>query len=131
VPWHERFAVRRTMRVYVTAIRSPLKSLEFITLRIKDAVCDRFRAEPARGRAWIPPNPDMRIHAFLTDSEATLYLDTSGEPLYKRGYKYASVEAPLKENLAAGILRLAGWQPGKCRCSIRCAARAPSCSRRR
>jgi putative N6-adenine-specific DNA methylase len=72
----------------------------------------------------------VRIHAFLTDSEATLYLDTSGEPLYKRGYKYASVEAPLKENLAAGILRLAGWQPGT-PCSIRCAARARSCSKRR
>jgi len=112
VPWHQRFAVRRTLRVYVTAIRSPLKSLDFITLRIKDAVCDRFRAETGARPSVDTAEPDMRIHAFLTDSEATLYLDTSGEPLYKRGYKYASVEAPLKENLAAGILRLAGWQPG-------------------
>jgi hypothetical protein len=52
------------------------------------------------------------VHVFLTDREATLYLDTSGEPLYKRGFKVASVEAPLKENLAAGIIMLSGWKPG-------------------
>ena len=112
VPWHERFVVRRTLRVYMTAIRCPLKSLDFITLRIKDAVCDRFRAETGERPSVDTAEPNVRIHAFLTDREATLYLDTSGEPLYKRGFKYASVEAPLKENLAAGILRLAGWQPG-------------------
>jgi putative N6-adenine-specific DNA methylase len=112
VAWHERFGVRRTLRVYMTAIRSPLKSLDFTTLRIKDAVCDRFRAEAGERPSVDTAEPDVRIHAFLTDREATLYLDTSGEPLYKRGYKYASVEAPLKENLAAGILLLAGWAPG-------------------
>lgn len=112
VPWHERFGVRRTLRVYMTAIRSPLKSLDFTTLRIKDAVCDRFRAETGERPSVDTVEPNVRIHAFLSDREATLYLDTSGEPLYKRGYKYASVEAPLKENLAAGILQLAGWQPG-------------------
>ena len=55
----------------------------------------------------------MRIHLFLTAREAVLYLDTSGEALYLRGHKAAKVEAPLKENLAAGILRLAGWRPGE------------------
>jgi len=112
VPWHEHFAVRRTLRVYMTAIRSPLKSLDFTTLRIKDAVCDRFRAETGARPSVDTAEPNIRIHAFLTEREATLYLDTSGEPLYKRGYKFASVEAPLKENLAAGILQLADWHPG-------------------
>ncbi len=112
LPWHEWFAVRRSLRVYVTAIRSPLRSLDFITLRIKDAVCDRFRAQVNARPSVDTAAPDIRIHAFLSDREATLYLDTSGEPLYKRGFKYASVEAPLKENLAAGILHLTGWQPG-------------------
>ena len=112
VPWHSLFTVRRTLRVYMTAIRCPLKSLDFITLRIKDAVCDRFRAETGERPSVDTVDPNVRIHAFLSDREATVYLDTSGEPLYKRGFKYASVEAPLKENLAAGILRLAGWQPG-------------------
>lgn len=110
--WARLFSVDRSIRVYVTAIRSPLKSLEFITLKVKDAVCDRFRAETTRRPSVNTKNPEVRIHVFLTDRTATLYLDTSGEPLYLRGHKLAKVSAPLKENLAAGILRLSGWQPG-------------------
>ncbi len=112
VSWPHHFKVDRTIRVYVTAIKSPLKSLEFITLRVKDAVCDRFRDDTGLRPSVNTRNPDVRIHLFITATEATLYLDTSGEPLYIRGHKIARVEAPLKENLAAGILRLAGWKPG-------------------
>lgn len=110
--WPALFGVENTLRVYVTAQRSPLKSLEFVTLRVKDAVCDRFRDAVGRRPSVDTREPDVRIHLFLTDREATLYVDTSGEPLYLRGHKIAKVEAPLKENLAAGILRLAGWKPG-------------------
>lgn len=112
VDWPRLFAVERTIRIYVTAQRSPLKSLEFITLRVKDAVCDVFRDATGQRPTVNTKSPDVRIHLFLTDHRATLYLDTSGEPLWQRGHKIAKVEAPLKENLAAGILRLAGWQPG-------------------
>jgi len=112
VDWSRLFSVDRSIRVYVTAIRSPLKSIEFITLKVKDAVCDRFRAETGRRPSVNTRNPEVRIHLFVTGQEATLYLDTSGEPLYMRGHKLAKVGAPLKENLAAGILRLTGWQPG-------------------
>ena len=111
LPWPDWFSVDRTIRVQVSAIASPLKSLEFITLRIKDAVCDRFRAQVGARPSVSTDEPDIRIHAFLTGNEATLYLDTSGEPLFKRGWRRRSVEAPLRENLAAGILRLAGWKP--------------------
>ncbi len=55
--------------------------------------------------------PDVRIHLFLTFDEAVFYLDTSGDPLFKRGWRSATGEAPLRENLAAGILKLAGWTP--------------------
>ncbi len=54
----------------------------------------------------------MRVHVFLDAKWATLYLDTSGEPLFKRGRRAAIGEASVKKNLAAGILRLAGWEPG-------------------
>ena len=54
-------------------------------------------------------SPDVRIHAFLTRDEATFYLDTSGEPLFKRGWRIAAGDAPLRENLAAGILEVTGW----------------------
>ena len=112
VDWPTLFTVERTLRVYVTAIKSPLKSLEFITLRVKDAVCDRFRDACGQRPSVNTARPDVRIHLFLTADRATLYLDTSGEPLWQRGHKIAKVEAPVKENLAAGILRLIGWKPG-------------------
>ncbi len=112
VDWPALFALERTLRVYVTAIKSPLKSLEFITLRVKDAVCDRFRTVCGQRPSVNTAQPDVRIHLFLTADRVTLYIDTSGEPLWQRGHKIAKVEAPVKENLAAGILRLIGWQPG-------------------
>ena len=109
--WPELFSVERTLRVNVTAIKSPLQSIEFITLRIKDAVCDRFRDAVGSRPSVARLNPDVRIHAFLEQKRAMLYLDTSGEPLFKRGARGAAHEAPLRENLAAGIVKLSGWQP--------------------
>lgn len=113
LPWPRWFDVDRTIRVNVAAIRSPLRSLEFVTLRIKDAVCDKFREQDDRRPSVDTLAPDMRIHAFLTADEATLYLDTSGDALFKRGWRRQSGEAPLRENLAAGILRLTGWTPAE------------------
>ena len=110
--WPQRFDVARSIRIYLTAQRCPLKSLDFLTLRIKDAVCDRFRSAVGSRPNVDTRAPEVRIHAFLDATQFTLYLDTSGEPLFKRGARAAQGEAPLKENLAAGILRLAGWQPG-------------------
>lgn len=111
--WARWFTPDDTIRVVVTARQSPLRSLEFATLKIKDAVCDHFRSVVGQRPSVDTANPAIRIHAFLSRDEAVLYLDTSGEPLYKRGFKRAAVEAPLKENLAAGILRLSGWRPGE------------------
>lgn len=112
LPWPEWFDVRRTLRVYVTGVQSPLRSLDYITVHIKDAVCARFTVQCGERPSVNTEAPDVRIHAFLDAHSLTLYLDTSGEPLFKRGYRRSSTEAPLKENLAAGILRLTGWQPG-------------------
>jgi putative N6-adenine-specific DNA methylase len=112
VPWREHFDASRTIRVNVSAIASPLRSLEFITLRIKDAVCDRFRADLGVRPSVDTAAPDVRIHAFLEAERFTVYLDTSGEALFKRGYRHTAGEAPLRENLAAGLLRLANWAPG-------------------
>ena len=109
--WPRYFGVERAIRVNVTAQKSPLKSLEFATLRIKDAVCDRFRDALGRRPDVDRARPDVRIHAFLEGARATLYLDTSGEPLFKRGWRSGAGEAPLRENLAAGIVLLTGWQP--------------------
>jgi putative N6-adenine-specific DNA methylase len=110
IDWTRYFAVQKTIRVNVTAQKSPLKSLEFATLKVKDAVCDRFRdklgSRPDVDRAA----PDVRIHAFLEEAKGIFYLDTSGEALFKRGWRMDVAEAPLRENLAAGIIMLTGWK---------------------
>ena len=111
VDWPKLFAVERTIRVNVTAQKSPLKSLEFTTLRIKDAVCDRFREVAGKRPSVDRANPEVRVHAFLEAARGTFYLDTSGEPLFKRGWRAGVADAPLRENLAAGIVMLTGWQP--------------------
>jgi putative N6-adenine-specific DNA methylase len=111
IDWPRYFRVERTLRVNVTAQKSPLKSLEFATLRIKDAVCDRFRDKLGKRPSIDRANPDVRVHAFLEAERASLYLDTSGEPLFKRGWRAGVADAPLRENLAAGILMLTGWRP--------------------
>ena len=110
--WETWFDPALTIRIKVEAIRCPLKSLDFVTLRIKDAVCDRFRAHAGKRPSVDTDEPDIRIHAFLDAQNVTLYLDTTGEPLFKRGLRKQTGEAPLRENLAAGILRLSGWSPG-------------------
>ena len=111
--WPSWFKVSQTIRVKVTGVKCPLKSLDFVTLRIKDAVCDRFREEGALRPSVSVRDPDVRIHAYLTQNQYQLYLDTSGAPLYQRGFRDVSVIAPLRENLAAGIIMLSSWQPGK------------------
>ena len=109
--WPNHFSVANTFRVVTTAIKCPLKSLDFVTLHVKDAVCDRFREDAGERPNIDTRYPDVSVHVFLTADRCTLYLDTSGQPLWQRGFRRASVDAPVKENLAAGILKLSGWQP--------------------
>ena len=110
--WENWFSAAHTIRVDVTAIKSPLKSLEFTTLKIKDGICDRFRDQFGKRPSVNTKTPDMRIAGFLDARNFTLYLDTSGEALFKRGWRQETGDAPLRENLAAGLLRSAGWKPG-------------------
>jgi putative N6-adenine-specific DNA methylase len=112
IDWPAHFTVGRTLRVDLAATRSPLQSLEFATLKVKDAVCDRFREAGGTRPSVDKERPDVRVHVYLTDREATIYLDTSGDPLFKRGYRRDVDVAPLRENLAAGLLALSGWTPG-------------------
>lgn len=111
--WSQWFDVKHDFMVKVTGVKCPLKSLEFATLKIKDAVCDEFR-QAVGSRPYIDTKtPAVRIHAYLAAEEYQFYLDTSGAALYQRGNRGASIKAPLRENLAAGILKLSGWQVGQ------------------
>jgi putative N6-adenine-specific DNA methylase len=109
VAWEIWFTNKQTFKIEVTSQHSPLKSLNFAALKIKDAVADRFRNKsgerPSVDTTW----PDVRIYVHLTTDSATLYIDTSGEPLFKRGWREDKGEAPLKETLAAAMIAASGW----------------------
>ncbi|WPB57240.1 THUMP domain-containing class I SAM-dependent RNA methyltransferase [Xylophilus sp. GOD-11R] len=111
VAWEIWFTTRQSFKIEVTAQHSPLQSLNFAALKIKDAVADRFRdktgVRPDVNTQW----PDVRIHVHLTTDRATLYIDTSGEPLFKRGWREDKGDAPLKETLAAAMIAASGWDP--------------------
>jgi putative N6-adenine-specific DNA methylase len=109
VAWEIWFTPKQTFKVEITAQHSPLQSLNFAALKIKDAIADRFRAKfdvrPDVDTRW----PDVRVYAHLTVDTVTLYIDTSGEPLFKRGWREDKGDAPLKETLAAAMIAASGW----------------------
>jgi putative N6-adenine-specific DNA methylase len=113
VPWWNWTDADQTLRIDLTASKSPLTSLDFATLRVKDGICDAFRHKVGKRPSIDTASPDVRVFVFLDAEQCTLYLDLSGEPLFRRGWRGETVEAPLRENLAAGILRLIGWRPGQ------------------
>ena len=110
VAWDQWITPQHTLRVDTTAKASPLKSLNFAGLRVKDAVCDQLRETQGERPSVDTQRPDLPIvlHAGATD--ATLYVDSSGESLFKRGWRADKGDAPLKETLAAAMLAAAGWR---------------------
>ena len=107
--WPQWFTPARTIKVKTSAQHCPLKSIDFVTLRIKDAICDTFTKLKGTRPSVNSNRPDIRIDAFLDATHLTLYLGTTGDSLFKRGFRESTVEAPLRENLAAGIVQLTGW----------------------
>jgi len=109
VKWDDIFSVNKTIKVSTTSIKTSLKSIDFVTLKIKDAICDVFNQKYKQRPNVDVRDPDIKVHLFLEKNNFIIYIDSSGKPLYQRGYRQKTIEAPLKENLAAGIITLAGW----------------------
>jgi 23S rRNA G2445 N2-methylase RlmL len=112
VPWHEHLSAQHTLAVRATCANSALTHTQFIALRTKDAIVDALR-----DRSGVRPDvnvddPDVSITVRVARDVVTVYLDLSGEPLHRRGYRLAVTEATLKETLAAALLQLSGWKPG-------------------
>ena len=110
VDWLRWITPRQTLKVDVTAQRSPLRSLNFAALRVKDAVCDALREASGARPSVDTRDPDLPLALHLESDRATLYVDTSGAPLFKRGWREDAGDAPLKETLAAALLAAAGWR---------------------
>jgi putative N6-adenine-specific DNA methylase len=110
VRWGDWITPHQTLRVDVTAQRAPLRSLNFAALRIKDAICDQLREAHGERPNVDTQRPELPVLLHLGPDDATLYVDTSGEALFKRGWREDTGEAPLKETLAAAMLAAAQWQ---------------------
>lgn len=109
VDWTEWITPRQTLRVDTTAQKSPLRSLNFAALRIKDAVCDRLRDATGERPSVDTARPDLGLVLHVGPERASVYVDSSGESLFKRGWRADTGDAPLKETLAAAMLAAAGW----------------------
>ncbi len=110
VDWNLWITAQHTLRVDTTAQRSPLRSLNFAALRVKDAVCDQLRETTGERPNVDTRQPDLQLMLHLGETQATLYVDASGESLFKRGWREDKGDAPLKETLAAAMLAAAGWR---------------------
>lgn len=109
INWPEWFDVDKNFKIHIEGKQAQINSLNFAALKVKDALCDVFRDKTGIRPSVEKFRPDVRIHIFINKNELSIYLDSSGEALFKRGYRSDTGEAPLRENLAAGLLLLSGY----------------------
>jgi putative N6-adenine-specific DNA methylase len=118
IDWTEFLTLDRTFAVDSVVFSEEFRHSKFVAYKVKDAIVDQFREKTGQRPNISIANPDLRLHIHIADvapgkSECTLCLDSSGESLHRRGYRQESVEAPLNEVLAAGMILMTGWQ-GEC-----------------
>jgi putative N6-adenine-specific DNA methylase len=118
IDWSEYIGLEKTFAVDSVVFSDEFRHSKFVAYKVKDAIVDQFRERTGKRPNISISNPDIRLHIHIADvapgeSECTLCLDSSGESLHRRGYRQESVEAPLNEVLAAGMIMMSGWQ-GDC-----------------
>ena len=113
VEWSEYLDNSKTFAVDSVVFSEEFRHSKFVAYKVKDAIVDQFREHTGNRPNISVTNPDIRLHIHIADEDATLCLDSSGESLHRRGYRQESVEAPLNEVLAAGMILMTGWR-GEC-----------------
>ncbi len=114
IDWEKYMDVKSTFLVDSVIFSENFRHSKFVAYRVKDAIADYWREKSGGERPNVViSNPDIRIHVHIAEDEVTIALDSSGESLHQRGYKTATVQAPLNEVLAAGLIMLTGWD-GEC-----------------
>jgi putative N6-adenine-specific DNA methylase len=111
VPWHEHLTPRHTLAVRATCSNSALTHSHYVALKTKDAIVDALRDRYGVRPDVATDDPDVAVTVRLARDQCTVYLDLSGDPLHRRGYRTEVTEATLKETLAAAMLALSGWTP--------------------
>jgi 23S rRNA (guanine2445-N2)-methyltransferase / 23S rRNA (guanine2069-N7)-methyltransferase len=109
IRWTDHLGPEQTLAVSVAGANSPVGPSHFVALKTKDAIVDRVREQTGARPSVDKQRPDLRVHVFLSPTASSLSLDLAGQPLHRRGLARDRALAPLKENLAAAVLRLAGW----------------------
>lgn len=108
--WSQFMTHSDTFAIHAAVSNTPsLTHSQYAALKVKDAICDFFRQQSGVRPSVDLQAPDLGIHLFVRNNRATISIDVSGGSLHKRGYRTASVEAPMQETLAAAIIRLSGW----------------------
>ena len=110
VDWSQYILPGKTFSVDSVVYSEEFRNSRFVTYKVKDAIVDQFRERSGNRPNISVSNPDVRLHIHISDDDATLSLDSSGESLHRRGYRQESVEAPLNEVLAAGMILMTGWR---------------------
>lgn len=111
--WPDIFSIKQTFMVNAVVNHEEITHSHYASLRVKDAIVDRFRKEQEDRPSIDTEDPDFRIHVHIYKDECTVLLDSSGDALYKRGYRLSATEAPMNEVLAAGLIKLSGWDVHK------------------
>ncbi|WP_303822198.1 class I SAM-dependent RNA methyltransferase [Apibacter mensalis] len=109
IPWENFFFNSQSFAIDATVYSDYFKHSQYIMLKMKDGIVDRFRKKFGKRPDIERYNPDIKFHLHISNQEVTISLDSSGDPLFKRGYRKSHFEAPINEVLAAGLLNLAGW----------------------
>ena len=110
IDWTEYLGTDKTFTVDSVVFSEEFRHSKFVSYKVKDAIVDQFREKTGKRPNISVANPDLRLNIHIADDKCTLSLDSSGESLHRRGYRQESVEAPLNEVLAAGMIMLSGWQ---------------------
>ena len=113
IDWTEYLTYETTFAVDSVVFSTEFRHSKFVAYKVKDAIVDQMREKTGERPNISVTNPDLQLHIHITEYDCTLSLDSSGESLHRRGYRQESVEAPLNEVLAAGIIMLTGWK-GQC-----------------
>lgn len=109
IPWENYFFNSQSFAIDATVYSDYFKHSQYIMLKMKDGIVDRFRKKFGKRPDIERFHPDIKFHLHISNQEVTISLDSSGDPLFKRGYRKSHFEAPINEVLAAGLLNLAGW----------------------
>lgn len=112
VDWSQYILDGKTFAVDSVVYSDEFRNSRFVTYKVKDAIADQFRERTGSRPNISVSNPDIRLHIHISESDATLCLDSSGQSLHLRGYRQGSVAAPINEVLAAGMVMLTGWNGG-------------------